>query len=227
MASFLARAQQYATERAAIEPEPPRAPDVLPRCTEGYGAGPVRVLAGTTAGGTYSLVAAGEPDACERIKTWFPQALAAQRASAAEGHFPCEYDGPADLWATGDMEPDPAVLVGCWPTLLPDPLERAKLAEILTTGGSRSEALQYAQGSYILPPNSPAMIEALWDCYHDALTGPPDRRQGSIDHWPTVNSCNRLSAFGNPPHTDRSTLHQQLIRGGHRRRRRLQRLPRR
>ena len=199
MASFLIRAQQYATEQDATEPEPPRAPDSLPRCTESYGAGRVRVLAGTTGGGTYDLVAAGEPDACERIKSWFTQAVEAQRRQAADGHFPCEYDGPDDLWAEVAPPPDPAVLVGCWPTLLPDPLTRAKLAEILTDGGSRSEALAYAQGSYILPPNSGEMIEALWGCYHDALAGPSDDWQGSIDRWPTVNFCNGvLSSFGNP-----------------------------
>ena len=199
MASFLVRAQQYATERDAIGPEPPRAPDVLPRCTTSYGAGRVRVLAGTTGGGYYDLVAAGEPDACERIKSWFTQALNNERRKAEEGHYPCEYDGPDDIWIAGDLNPDPAVLVGCWPTVLPDPQTRAQIAEGIALGESRAEALAVAQRASTLPPNSRAMIEALWNCYHDALAGPPDGWQGNIDQWPTVSFCNAgLSNFGNP-----------------------------
>ena len=181
------------------EPEPEPAAGLLSRCTEGYGAGRVRILTGTTAGGTYSLVAEGEPDACERIKTWFTQALTAQRTSAAEGYFPCEYDGPDDIWVAGDLPADPAVLVGCWPTRLPDLQTRALIASELAYGGSDSEALSYAQGHASLPPNSPEMIEALWDCYHDALAGPPEDWQGHVDRWPTVNFCNGvLYSFGNP-----------------------------
>lgn len=175
---------------AEPEPEPAPAADSLPRCTEGYGAGRVRVLTGTTSGGAYSLVAAGEPDACERIKEWFPQALAAQRTGAAGGYSPCEYDGPDDIWVSGDLNPDPAVLVGCWPTVLPTAQTRAEIAE----GG-----LAWAQDHSTLPPNSAAMIEALWGCYRDALTGPPPGWQGHVDRWPTVSSCNGvLQNFGNP-----------------------------
>ena len=133
-------------------------------------------------------MAAGEDDACELIQTWFPQALQAERERAAEGSYPCEYDGPEDLWDTNIAATDPAILVGCWPTLLPTPTNRELVAE----GG-----LSWAQGLATLPPNSLVMVEALWSCYHEALTGPPKGSQ--IGQWPTVLSCNRdLESFGNP-----------------------------
>lgn len=181
------------------EPEPEPAPSLLPRCTEGSGAGRVRVLTGTTGGGAYSLEVDGGPDACERIKTWFTEALTAQRQNAAGGYFPCEYDGPDDLWTDTAPPPDPAVLVGCWPTVLATAQKRAQIAKRLAIGESRPEALAWAQGHSTLPPNNREMIEALWGCYHEALAGPPVGYQGDVDRWPTVNFCNgALNNWGNP-----------------------------
>ena len=175
---------------ATPEPEPDPAPDVLSRCTEGYGSGRVRTLTGTTVGGTYSFVAAGDDDACELIQSWFPQALQAERERATDGSYPCEYVAPDDLWDT-NVATDPAILVGCWPTLLPTPTNRELLAEA-------DGDVSWVQGHTALPPNNLAMVEALWDCYHEALTGPPEGSQ-QINQWPTVLSCNRdLESFGNP-----------------------------
>ena len=181
---------------AAVEPisEP------LTRCAPAGSPGATRVsvLAGTTADGFYEPVVTGGEDSCERIKAWWDEIRQAEADRIAGGQYPCEYAAAYNYWPLTNQTNGPAMLVGCWPRMLwpgangiadkdPDPAAEAF-------------RLWHREGFSILPPNHPAIVEALYGCYRDVLEGPPPGWTSPAGgEWPTVDFCNALfSSYGDP-----------------------------
>lgn len=210
MASFLVRADEYvpsapddaaeSTTPEGVTPTAMRVAPAMTRCasdTGWYGAGRASVYAGTTSGGFYEPVVTGGADSCERIKTWWYHITAAEALRIAEGRYPCEhtvaYEYRRNLHVNG-----PALLAGCWPRLLvgvaADPQHR------LDDPAEEASRLRNLEGSWINPPNFPELVIALYDCYRDALEGPPlGWEPPSGGEWPTVVFCHAgLNNFGNP-----------------------------
>ena len=194
MASFLVRASAAPAVAGVSEP--------LERCaTDWYGAGQMSVLVGTTADGFYEpVVVIGGAGACEQIKAAWDDIRAAEATRIAEGQYPCEYAAAYNYWPLDEVQTNgPAMLVGCWPRIL-------RPGDVYSTGRRADpdqEALRLwnREGFWILPPNDPPMIEALYGCYRDALQGPPPGWEPATPAggWVTVNVCNsRLDAYGNP-----------------------------
>ena len=188
---------------AAPEPETP-APlepisEPLTRCaTNRLGAGRVSVLAGTTADGFYEPVVTGGADSCERIMAWWDEIRLVEARRIADGQYPCEYAAAYDYYPIETRSNGPAMLVGCWPRVMlagangiadkdPDPAAEAK-------------RLWNREGFWMMPPNHPAIVEAIFDCYRDALEGPPPGWTSPAGgEWTSVIFCNSiLSSYGNP-----------------------------
>ena len=188
---------------AAPEPETPAAlepiSEPLTRCaTNRLGAGRVSVLAGTTADGFYEPVVTGGADSCERIMAWWDEIRLVEARRIADGQYPCEYAAAYDYYPIETRSNGPAMLVGCWPRVMlagangiadkdPDPAAEAK-------------RLWNREGFWMMPPNHPAIVEAIFDCYRDALEGPPPGWTSPAGgEWTSVIFCNSiLSSYGNP-----------------------------
>lgn len=194
MASFLVRASAAPADAGVSSP--------LERCaTDWVGAGQMSVLVGNTADGFYEpVVVTGGAGACEEIRAAWEDIRAAEATRIAEGRYPCEYAAAYNYWPLDEVQVNgPAMLVGCWPRIL-------RPGDAYSTGRRADpdeEALRLwnREGFWILPPNDPPMVEALYDCYRDALQGPPPGWGPATPAggWVTVNVCNsRLSAYGNP-----------------------------
>ena len=194
MASFLVRAQAYAASVVWTVSSP------LDRCaTDFYGAGRVSALVGNTEEGFYEPVVRGGADSCERIMSWWDQVREAEADRIAQGQYPCEYAAAYNYWPLDEVQTNgPAILVGCWPRIL----QPGNIDSNLRRADPDDEArrLWNREGFWINPPNDPPMVEALYDCYRDALQGPPagwaPAEPGG--EWPTVNFCTReLQSYGN------------------------------
>ena len=181
------------------EPEPEPAAwlvgEPLEQCAsevDWYGATRVSALVGTTAAGHYEPVVQGGSDSCERIKAWWDQITAAEAERMLEGQYPCEYATADGHWENYPDANGPALLVGCWPRLLEGGNEKALRAEGHDTS--------YVEDHYILPPNEPPLVSALYGCYRDGLSGPPPGwTSPGGGEWMTVNFCPLLiNSFGNP-----------------------------
>ncbi len=157
-----------------------------------YGATRVSALVGTTAAGHYEPVVQGGSDSCERIKAWWDQITAAEAERMLEGQYPCEYATADAIWESYPDANGPALLVGCWPRLLEGGNEKALRAEGHDTS--------LVEDNYILPPNEPPLVAALYGCYRDALSGPPPGwTSPGGGEWMTVHFCTLLiNDFGNP-----------------------------
>ncbi|MXZ53185.1 MAG: hypothetical protein F4Z34_08385 [Acidimicrobiaceae bacterium] len=169
-----------------------RVADPLTRCIPSgmYMHGRVSVMVGRNGVGHYEAVAQGEADSCEIIKQWWDGITAAEAERIAAGQYPCEYRHGLfndELWN------GPPLLAGCWPRIWivgnSRPADAGELAELL----NRKEF-----GS-TLPPNHPALVDALYDCYQKALEGPPvgwSSPDGA--HWYTVVVCTaHMRTLGN------------------------------
>ena len=177
-------------------PEPvARISEPLRRCAPpgSRGATRVSVLTGTTAEGFYEPVVEGGEGSCEQIVSWWEQVTHAEAQRIADGHYPCEYQAAYNYWPLTARVNGPAMLVGCWPRLLhsgvavDDPEEEAA-------------RLLHVEGHSVMPPNHPALVEALYDCYRESLEGPPpDWASPAGGFWVPVPRCNGLlTAYGNP-----------------------------
>ena len=143
--------------------------------------------------GLYEPVVRGEADSCDRIKLWWDAVRQAEADRIAGGQYPCgylaayEYDRSRPDWN------GPPFMVGCWPThpIPGEPLDDAE-AEV-----NRLETTMFAK----FPPNHPAFVEAVYDCYKEALEGPPPGWVQPYDgaSWTTLPRChNVLYVFGRP-----------------------------
>ena len=194
MASFLVRADDAATEAWPVS-------SPLERCaTDWYGAGRVSALVGNTDNGFYEAIVAGGTDSCERIMAWWDQVRQAEADRIAQRQYPCDYAAAYNLWPRDEVQINgPAMLVGCWPRLLMPGNEdnTGRLAD----PEAETRRLWHREGFWLLPPNDPPMVEALYDCYRDALQGPPPgwAPAEAGGEWPTVSFCNAaLDGYGNP-----------------------------
>jgi len=169
-----------------------RVADPLTRCIPSgmYMHGRVSVMVGRNGVGHYEAVAQGEAASCEIIKQWWDEITAVEAEKIATGQYPCEYRHGLfndELWN------GPPLLAGCWPRIWivgnSRPADAGDLAELL----NRKEF-----GS-TLPPNHPALVDALYDCYQKALEGPPvgwSSPDGA--HWYTVVVCTaHMRTLGN------------------------------
>ena len=184
------------TTTTAPEPEPAvaRIAEPVERCVEDYfWAGHLAVLAGTTQGGVYQPVAARSPDSCDRIMTWWDQITQAEAQRIAQGQYPCEYTAAYTIYPRAAQTSGPPILVGCWPRLLSAAQQLVdETGERLYDPEEDAKQRRYLEGQSILPPNHPVFIEALWDCYRDAVQGP-------LGDWMYIDGCNiLLISFGNP-----------------------------
>ena len=192
MASFLVRGSEAAVVWTISEP--------LTRCaTDWYGAGRISAYVSNTTDGYYEPIVEGGANSCERIKTWWDQARQAEADRIARGEYPCEYPAAYNLYPRDVVQTNgPAMLVGCWPRIYrPGNLENTFKQSDPADEAAR---LWNVEGFWILPPNHPELIDALWDCYRDALEGPPPGWTApSGGEWMTVNFCNVLiQDYGNP-----------------------------
>ena len=141
----------------------------------------------------------GGEDSCERIMAWWEQARAAEADRIARGQYPCEYAAAYNYWPRHEVQTNgPAVLVGCWPrVLMPGDADSAGRR---TDPAAEALRLWDREGFGTNPPNDPPMVGALYDCYRDALEGPPPGwAPPAGGEWPTVSLCNLvLEDFGNP-----------------------------
>ena len=187
------------------EPEPvvaaARVSESLTRCaseTGWYGATRMAVLVGTTEDGVYEPVVESGEDSCERIKAAWDEITQAEAQRIAGGQYPCEYTAAYHYWPIQNQTNGPAMLVGCWPRLL-DPGELG-VEQMSPDPDHEAARLWNREGFWILPPNHPAMITALYDCYRDSLQGPPP---GWVSpnggEWLTILLCHAmLNDYGNP-----------------------------
>ena len=170
---------------------------LTPHSLHSFGSGHVAALVGTTEGGTYRPIVRGGADSCERIKTWFDEARQAEADRINRGDYPCEYTAPYDYWPRARQTAGPGLLVGCWPRVL-----YTSTAHKLPDPDDEAVRLWRREGWQIMPPNHPVLIDALWDCYRDALEGPPPGwtpSDPSRIEWTEVWICNAfINAFGNP-----------------------------
>ena len=174
--------------------EPISAP--LTRCIEAGLplSGRASVLEGHPGEGRYQPVVAGGAGACDDIKAWWDELRAAEADRIAGGQYPCEYPAAYEYdWLRPDWNGPPHV-AGCWPQVLipgaadDDPEQEAA-------------RLAYNSGYHTLPPNAPVLVEALYDCYHEALEGPPPGWEAPHEGagWATLLLChNVMQIFGNP-----------------------------
>ena len=187
--------------RLAAEPEPEPEPaawlvgEPLEQCASDvgwYGAGRVSVLAGTTAAGYYEPVVRGGSDSCERIKAWWGEITAGEAERMWQGQYPCEYASASSDWEGYPDANGPALLAGCWPRLLEGGHEKALRDKGYDTA--------HVENNYILPPNEPPLVAALYGCYRDALSGPPPGwTSPGGGEWMTVHFCPLpLTDLGNP-----------------------------
>ena len=189
------------TEPEPDEAEPAvvaRVAEPMTRCasdTGWYGAGRVSVYVGTAADGFYEPVVEGGEGSCERIKAWWDEITRAEAQRIAEGQYPCEHGAAYDWWNGLDVN-GPALLAGCWPRLLDGTDRQFRLDD----PDEEATRINHLEGSYILPPNHPAMVEALYGCYRDALQGPPvGWTSPSGGAWVTPILCHYyLDNFGPP-----------------------------
>ena len=174
-----------------------RIAEPLERCVEDYfWSGLLAALVGTTQEGIYQPIAArGSNSPCDLIMSWWDQITQTEAQQIANGRSPCDYTAAYAIWPRAAQTSGPPILVGCWPRLL-----GAAQYLVDETGERRygpeedANQRQYLEGQSILPRNHPALIEALWACYRDALHGPP-----SDGNWMYIQGCNALlGAFGNP-----------------------------
>ena len=164
-----------------------------------YGATRVSVLAGTTADGFYEPVVTGGADSCERIKAWWDEIRLAEADRIAGGQYPCEYAAAYNYWPLRTMQTNgAAMLVGCWPRLLLP--GKNGIADKDPDPAAETYRLWNREGFWILPPNYPVLVEALFGCYRDALEGPPPGWTSPAGgEWILVDFCNgMLSRYGSP-----------------------------
>ena len=157
-----------------------------------FGAERVSVLVSNAEGGVYQAVAQGEPDSCEIVMAWWDATRQAEADRIAQGQYPCgylaAYGQGRDTWWNGVP-----YLVGCWPQHL-EPGER------LDDPDAEANRLRWGV-LYSHPPNYPAFVRALWDCYRMVLEGPPEgwEPQNADGFWPRTSVCNsQLFRFGFP-----------------------------
>ena len=172
---------------------------LTPDSLHSFGSGHVAALVGTTEGGVYRPIVRGGADSCERIKTWFDDARQAEADRINRGDYPCEYSNPPYYyWPRARQTAGPGLLVGCWPRLL----YSGSIEDKLPDPDDEARRIRNQEGFRILPPNHPVLIDALWDCYRDALEGPPPGWMPSDPsriEWTEVWICNVfLNVFGNP-----------------------------
>ena len=168
----------------------------LRRCAVNFpGATRLSVLTGNTAHGFYEPVVEGGDDSCEQIMAAWDNIRQAEADRIARGEVPCEYPAAYSYQPFEKQTNGPAILVGCWPRLLS---ERG-VGTPVDDPQQEAARLKHQEGTYLAPPNDPAVIEALYDCYRDALEGPPPGWVGGGGEWVTVSLCNlSLTSFGNP-----------------------------
>ena len=187
----------------APEPETPAAlepiSEPLTRCaTNRVGAGRVSVLAGTTADGFYEPVVTGGADSCERIMAWWDEIRLVEARRIAAGQYPCEYTAAYNYWPSTNQTNGAAMLIGCWPRLmLPG---KNGIADKDPNPADEASRLWNREGFWMMPPNHPAIVEAIFDCYRNALEGPPPGWTSPAGgEWTTLDFCNSiLSSYGNP-----------------------------
>ena len=185
----------------APEPEAPAAlepiSEPLTRCaTRRLGAGRVSVLAGTTADGFYEPVVTGGADSCERIMAWWDEIRLVEARRIAAGQYPCEYTAAYNYWPVESWTNGPAMLVGCWPRVL----SSGSIADKDPNPALEADRLWLLEDLRMMPPNHPAIVEAIFDCYRDALEGPPPGWTSPAGgEWTNVIFCNSIiSSYGNP-----------------------------
>ena len=166
----------------------------LQRCGQVVWPGRVSALTGTADRGLYQPIVRGGADSCERIMAWWDEITHAEAQRSASGDYPCEYPAAYSIWPRGLQTNGPPMLVGCWPRLLY--LE----GECSDDPDQEAARLRHLEGAWIIPPNHPPLVEALWNCYRDALQGPPpDWQRPPGGEWPTVLLCHyTIDGFGNP-----------------------------
>ena len=172
---------------------------LTPDSLHSFGSGHVAALVGTTEGGVYQPIVRGGADSCERIKTWFDEARQAETERINRGDYPCEYSNPPYYyWPRARQTAGPGLLVGCWPRLL----YSGSIEDKLPDPDDEARRIRNQEGFRILPPNHPVLVDALWDCYRDALEGPPSGwtpSDPSRIEWTEVWICNvSLHSLGNP-----------------------------
>lgn len=144
---------------------------------------------------------ADRPSSCQRIKEYWVAAVQQEQERIVAGEYPCEYAGAVDYWPDSKRSNGPAMLVGCWPRVLwwgglgdrPDPDDAAAYTEW-------KNALVAAESYFLMPPNHPALVEALWRCYRSALQGTQPEGGGRS---PTLPFCAGydLQNLGHPVRT--------------------------
>ena len=179
--------------------EPISAP--LDRCAAPgwYGASLLSVFVGNFENGYYEPVVtpADRPHSCERIKAAWDAIRLAEAERIAEGQYPCEYPAAYNLFPLDEVRTNgPAMYVGCWPRLF----TVGAVEDWLDDPEAEAYRLWYWEGTHIEPPNHPVMVEALYDCYRDALMGPPPGWTSPTGgHWVHIAKCNEfLTRLGNP-----------------------------
>ncbi|MYA40519.1 MAG: hypothetical protein F4Z31_01820 [Gemmatimonadetes bacterium] len=138
----------------------------LDRCTTSRGAGTLTTLVGTTAGAEHTHYSGLT---CAQIKQRFDEISRAEARRVTDGSYPCEYPHLPEF---PDHEPN-GMMVGCWPY------------------NFQSQESIYAA---YLPMNTPLVVEAMWECYRDAMSGPPEGIDE--DWWPRVSDCNQAMYIG-------------------------------
>ena len=192
--------QPTTTVRATVEAiSAPLRRCLTPDSLHSFGSGHVAALVGTTEGGVYQPIVRGGEDSCERIKAWFDEARQAETDRINRGDYPCEYSNPPYYyWPRARQTAGPGLLVGCWPRLL----YSGSIEDKLPDPDDEARRIRNQEGFRILPPNHPVLIDALWDCYRDALEGPPPGWMPSDPsriEWTEVWICNVfLNVLGNP-----------------------------
>ena len=189
MATFLHRAENRPEPEASTTVPPISAP--LARCAPPgvFDSGRVSVLVGTLEMIHYEPVVAGGPDSCERIMAWWDDVRQAEAERIARGEYPCEAPpayGYFEATISGPQANGPAMFVGCWPRVLP-------AVGAVAADDPAEEETRYQLSPNVMPPNHPAMVEALYGCYRQSLEGPPTGWVAPDGvRWPDRDACTTM-----------------------------------
>ena len=158
-----------------------------------FGATQLAVLTGTSADGFYEPVVWGGDGYCDKIKAAWVEITQAEAARIANGSYPCEYKAAYNYWPISVRVAGHALMVGCWPRVL-------QVDTPLDDPEAEARRMRAQEGTYLLPPNHPVLVEALYGCYREALEGPPGGWTPTGERgWPRIPYCHAaLQSFGNP-----------------------------